>query len=90
MEGGAVGDGADRSSAERGSLVAAALVPCAVIVGIVFRAWMLRSPIGLLDSDEAVVGLMARHVLDGDFPVFFWGQPYGGPHEAVLAAAVFS
>lgn len=65
-------------------------MPCAVIVGIVFRAWMLSSPIGRLDSDEAVVGLMARHMLDGDFPVYFWGQPYGGPHEAALAAAVFS
>lgn len=72
------------------SLLAAALVPCAVIVGIVFRVWMLSSPIGTLDSDEAVVGLMARHMLDGDFPVFFWGQSYGGPHEAALAAAVFS
>ena len=74
----------------RGSALAAALVPCAVIVGIVFRAWMLASPIGLLDSDEAVVGLMARHILDGELPIFFWGQAYGGPHEAVLAAGVFS
>lgn len=72
------------------SLLATALVPCAVIVGIVFRVWMLASPIGMLDSDEAVVGLMARHMLEGEFPVFFWGQAYGGPHEAALAAAVFS
>ncbi|MDQ4123998.1 MAG: glycosyltransferase family 39 protein [Actinomycetota bacterium] len=77
------------SEDKRGSLLAAALVPCAVIVGIVFRIWMLASPIGMLDSDEAVVGLMARHMLEGEFPVFFWGQPYGGPHEAALAAGVF-
>ena len=70
--------------------VVATLVVCAAVVGIVFRAWMLASPIGMLDGDEAIVGLMARHMLEGDFPVFFWGQPYGGPHEAALAAALFS
>lgn len=74
----------------RKSIVVAALVPSAVIVGIAFRIWMLSSPIGLLDSDEAVVGLMARHVLEGDFPIFFWGQAYGGPQEALLAAGLFS
>lgn len=80
----------DEGEQERGRVVAAALVPCAVVVGIAFRVWMLTSPIGLLDSDEAVVGLMARHMLEGEFPIFFWGQPYGGPHEALLAAGVFS
>lgn len=78
-----------RPAAVRDPLVWA-LVPCAAVVGIAFRAWMLMSPIGLLDSDEAIVGLMARHMLKGDWPVFFWGQPYGGPHEAFLAAGVFA
>ena len=44
-----------------------------------------------LDSDEAVVGLMARHILhNGEFPDFFWGQFYLGPLQAYAAAAVFA
>jgi hypothetical protein len=38
------------------------------------------------DSDEAVEGLMARHVLLGDHPLFFWGQRYKGVPEVYLAA----
>ena len=41
------------------------------------------------DSDEAVEGLMARHVLAGEFPFFLWGQRYKGVPEVYLAAAVF-
>lgn len=46
-----------------------------------FLVW----PTGALDSDEAIVGLMARHALyDGDLSVFFYGQAYGGTLEALL------
>ena len=41
------------------------------------------------DSDEAVEGLMARHVLTGEFPLFLWGQRYKGVPEVYLAAAAF-
>jgi 4-amino-4-deoxy-L-arabinose transferase-like glycosyltransferase len=39
--------------------------------------------------DEAVTGLMAQHILKGDFQVFFWGQPYMGALEAYLAGFLF-
>lgn len=42
------------------------------------------------DSDEAVEGLMARHILNGEFPVFLWGQPYKGVPEVYVASGVFS
>jgi hypothetical protein len=42
------------------------------------------------DSDEAVEGLMASHVLQGERPVFLWGQRYKGVPEVYLNAAVFS
>jgi 4-amino-4-deoxy-L-arabinose transferase-like glycosyltransferase len=51
---------------------------------------VLASPIGALDADEAVWGLMARHILDGELPVFFWGQAYGGTQETLLTAALFA
>lgn len=50
---------------------------------------MLATPVGGLDSDEAITGFMARHILEGEFPMFYWGQQHGGPHEPLLAAAVF-
>jgi 4-amino-4-deoxy-L-arabinose transferase-like glycosyltransferase len=42
------------------------------------------------DSDEAVEGLMARHVLHGELPAFFWGQAFKGVPEVYAAAAAFT
>jgi hypothetical protein len=42
------------------------------------------------DSDEAVEGLMARHVLDGELPAFFWGQAFKGVPEVYASAAAFA
>jgi Dolichyl-phosphate-mannose-protein mannosyltransferase len=44
---------------------------------------------GTPNADEAVVGLMARHVLHGHLTAFAWGQPYGGTQEVLLTAPVF-
>lgn len=56
------------------------------LVGIAMRVWVLHSHAGALDSDEGVPGLMARHLLDGHFSTFYWGQEYGGTLEIVLDA----
>lgn len=64
-----------------------ALLACA---GVAFRVWVVASPLGLVDGDEAVVGLMARAFLRGDLVAFFWGQEYGGSQEALLVAALLS
>ena len=42
------------------------------------------------NADEAVVGLMARHILAGERPVFFYGQSYLGSLDAWLSAAVMT
>jgi len=42
------------------------------------------------NSDEAVLALMARHTLQGDWPVFFYGQSYMGSLDATLIAAGFA
>jgi 4-amino-4-deoxy-L-arabinose transferase-like glycosyltransferase len=42
------------------------------------------------DSDEAVEGLMARHVLNGELPAFFWGQAFKGVPEVYAAAGAFA
>jgi dolichyl-phosphate-mannose-protein mannosyltransferase len=59
------------------------------VAGIALRIWVYRSALGTPNADEAVVGLMARHVLDGELTTFYWGQAYGGSQEALLTAPVF-
>jgi len=42
-----------------------------------------------IDSDEAIIGLMGRHVLAGQHVTFFYGQEYMGSLEAYIAALMF-
>jgi len=52
--------------------------------GILERAWLLfHLPV---NADQAVVGLMARDILHGNFYAFYWGQSYGGAEPYVVAA----
>ena len=59
-------------------------LPLAILFGVVVRvpfwAEALRTPV---DGDTAIIGLMARHLGRG---TTMWGQPYGSPLEAWLAA----
>jgi hypothetical protein len=66
------------------------LVLFAVGAGIAMRAFVYLSVLGSTNSDEAALGLMARHALQGEFTTFLWGTPYGGPQEAWLAAPIFA
>ena len=59
-------------------------------LGVGVRAAIIASPLGEIDGDEAVVGLMARHIAFlGERPVFYYGQPYLGSLEAFSAAPLF-
>lgn len=65
------------------------LAPAALVVlAALVRAQFLYHP--LLDADMTVTGLMARHILEGHFPIFFYGQPYCGSIEAFIAAPIFA
>jgi hypothetical protein len=66
------------------------IVAAALLAGVAVRVWVLSSPLGTLDADEGIVGLMARHALDGEFSVFYWLSLYGGSQESLLSAAVFA
>jgi hypothetical protein len=51
------------------------------------RLWVLVRAYFILDGDEAIIGLMARHLVTrGEFALFFYGQPYMAPTDAWLAA----
>jgi 4-amino-4-deoxy-L-arabinose transferase-like glycosyltransferase len=76
-----------RRMADRGFAVGLAV---AVLAGLGLRLAVIASPLGEIDGDEAVVGLMARHIAFlGELPVFYWGQPYLGSLEALTAAPLF-
>ena len=63
------------------------LVGLILLVAAAVRGLYLVYPI--MDSDQAITGLMARHILKGEFPIFFYGQEYCGSIEAYLVSSVF-
>jgi hypothetical protein len=44
---------------------------------------------GVIDGDEALVGIQAQHILKGERPIYFYGQAYMGSLEAYLVAVLF-
>src|SRR3990172_12581039 len=64
-----------------------------IIVVILLQAgvkiWALIRDAIPFNADEAVVALMAKHILQGERPVFFYGQAYMGSADAYLVAAGF-
>ena len=61
-----------------------------VVLGALLRLSLLFTSQGMVGSEEAIMGLMARHMLfNRESYVFLWGQPYMGSLEAILAVPVF-
>lgn len=54
------------------------------------KLWIILNGWAPFNADEAVVALMARHILQGARPVFFYGQAYMGSLDAFLVAAAFA
>ncbi|MGO8950979.1 MAG: hypothetical protein ACLQUY_25665 [Ktedonobacterales bacterium] len=54
------------------------------------RIWLVVYTKGIIDGDEALVGIQAEQILHGAHPVYYFGQPYAGSLEAYLVALVFS
>ena len=71
-----------------GASVAASLALRALYLVQSWRIDMSEHPVFI--ADEGVVGLMARHILRGAHPLFYYGQYYMGALEAYMAAAVFA
>ncbi len=66
-----------------------------ILIGILLAAGLWKGGLVLanafpFNSDEAVVALMARHILNGERPVFFYGQAYMGSLDAYLIALGFA
>jgi hypothetical protein len=61
-----------------------------LLAGLALRLFFVFTTHAVLDADEAIVGLMGRHILHGEFPIFFYGQKYMGSLEAHLGALGFA
>jgi hypothetical protein len=53
-------------------------VGAVLLIGLALRLWILTSKLGTMDSDEALTGLMARHLWNGEFRAFMWRFNYQG------------
>ncbi|MBI3977103.1 MAG: hypothetical protein HY331_02850 [Chloroflexi bacterium] len=60
----------------------------AVALGVAVQVWAALQWSANADGDEAVIGLMALHVLKGQIPTYYYGQTYLGSLDAILSAAV--
>ena len=61
-----------------------------LLLAIVVRVWLVIHTQGFIDGDEALVGIQAEHILRGEFPVYYYNQPYMGSLEAYLMAILFA
>jgi 4-amino-4-deoxy-L-arabinose transferase-like glycosyltransferase len=59
-------------------------------VALILRVVVLASGAVSFHSDEAIVGLMARHINAGEaIPTFFYGQPYMGSLDPIFVSIAF-
>ncbi|MBW1712836.1 MAG: hypothetical protein JRJ59_06795 [Deltaproteobacteria bacterium] len=60
-------------------------------VTVLLRVPYLEAAADLLDSDNAIAGLMGLHIAQGrHYPLYFYGQGYLGAAETYLAAGLFA
>lgn len=84
----------NRSSVEREGEGTGALTPrdaflllLLLLLGLALRLDQIVASNLVIDSDEAIVGLMAKHILEGkEIPTFYYGQHYMGSLEPLLVA----
>jgi hypothetical protein len=60
----------------------------ALLGATAYRLPELRNP-GVVNSDSAIVGLQAMHILRGQWHWFLWGSGYQTTADSVVAAAIF-
>ena len=67
-----------------------AIAGCVIVVAIGIRVILIGLGWPGTNSDEATMGLMARHIAYlGEHPVYIYGQDYMGSLEAHIGAALF-
>src|SRR5256885_979563 len=57
-----------------------------LVLTLIARVWLIYHAQGLIDGDEAQIGVQALRILQGEHPAYFYGQPYMGSLTAYLLA----
>jgi hypothetical protein len=63
------------------------LMAC-LLLAVIARVWLIVHTNGVIAGDEAEVGLQAEHILHGEHPIYYYGQPYMGSLQMYLIAGV--
>jgi hypothetical protein len=74
----------------RNRRIATAALIVVVVIGVLLRWWVLRSPQGMVNADEAYTGLEAREILRGRPAVVMGGAVYTGVTDAYVFAPVLA
>src|SRR5947207_2034837 len=60
-----------------------------LLLAVIVRVWLIVHTNGVIAGDEAEVGLQAEHILHGEHPIYYYGQPYMGSLQMYLIAGIF-
>ena len=63
------------------------LMAC-LLLAVIVRVWLIVHTNGVIAGDEAMVGLQAEHILHGEHPIYYYGQPYMGSLQMYLIAGI--
>lgn len=61
-----------------------------LLIALIVRILLVIQTHGVIDGDEAIIGIQAQHILHGERPVYFYGQAYMGVLESYLVALLFA
>lgn len=61
-----------------------------LLAALLIRVYLVYHTHSVIDGDEAMVGIQAEHILRGEHPYYYYGQPYMGSLEAYLMAILFA
>ncbi|HEY6285506.1 MAG TPA: hypothetical protein VIX20_07580 [Ktedonobacteraceae bacterium] len=59
-----------------------------LLLAVIVRVWLIVHTNGVIAGDEAEVGLQAEHILHGEHPIYYYGQPYMGSLQMYLIAGI--
>jgi hypothetical protein len=77
-----------RTSGRRGPWLV--LFALAILLALAVRGWAATQWAANFQSDEAIFGLMARHIVAGEFTFTNYGPPYFGSIESIISAGLIS
>jgi len=60
-----------------------------LLIAAALKIFIWPTEITPFNADEAIVGLMARHINSGQYPLFFYGQYYMGSLDALIVGLGF-